>query len=100
MIWDSGPWKAEVARLAGLIRKRAVQKRWTEATGAKFEQEIFYMAYAIRKLIEAKKLSDELEARTINVVEYPPTGKAVDLLNWHSSTSYTTSPTVPGRLSP
>lgn len=83
MIVDARPWKAEVARLALLLKRRTTQKRWKEATHAKVEQEAFYMAYAIRKLIEANKLSDELESHLVKVYEFPPTGKVVDLLNWH-----------------
>lgn len=83
MIWESWPWKAEVARLAKRLKMRKSQKRWTEATGARVEQEVFYLAYAIRKLLEAKKLSDELEAHPVKVVQHPPTGRAVDFMNWH-----------------
>lgn len=39
--------------------------------------------YAIRKLIEAKKISDSLVSRQIRVWKFAPTGNAVTLLNWH-----------------
>lgn len=39
--------------------------------------------YAIRKLIEAKKLTDALVAKQIPVWEFPATGKSVHLYNWH-----------------
>jgi hypothetical protein len=83
MIWDSQPWKTEVARFAALLRKRKRQKRWHKTANAKVEQGVFYLAYAVRKLIEAKKISDEVEARRVNVDEHAPLGEAVDFMNWH-----------------
>ena len=40
--------------------------------------------YSIRKLIEARKLSDDLIARQIRVTQFPSIEPArVTLLNWH-----------------
>jgi hypothetical protein len=100
MIWDSQPWKTEVARLAGLLRKRKRQKRRHNISNAKVEQGVFYLAYAIRKLIEAKKISDEVEARKVNVDEHTPLGKAVDFMNWDKLDElYDLASSKPKRLS-
>lgn len=39
--------------------------------------------YVIRKLVEAKKISDGLVSKQIHAKEFAPTGRAVTLLNWH-----------------
>jgi hypothetical protein len=83
MIWDSVPWKQEIERRASSLRGRKKQKRWGAASVAKLEQDVFYAAFAVRKLIEAFKVSDEVESLTIVAEKYPPTKKVVDVLNWH-----------------
>jgi hypothetical protein len=45
------------------------------------ERDIFFSAYAIRKLMDAGKLSDELESTSLRTSEYRPTVRAVDLMN-------------------
>lgn len=83
MIWESGPWKAEVGRLTKRLGRRANQKRWSEASYAKVEQEVFYIAYVIRKLIEAQKISDEVEFQKVTVARFRPKGMLVEMNNWH-----------------
>jgi hypothetical protein len=39
--------------------------------------------YAVRKLIESQKLSQSLMSKHFTVTEFPPSGKAANLLNWH-----------------
>ena len=43
---------------------------------------MFFAAYAVRKLAEARKLSDEVEGHAIKGWAYPGTGKPVHLRNW------------------
>lgn len=83
MIWDSHPWKVELGRLGRSLQRRRTQKRWGEASLAKFEREIFLMAFIIRRLLESNKLSDELESTSISALSYPQHGRVVDFLNWH-----------------
>lgn len=83
MIWDSVPWKNDLARFAKALDKRKAQLRWTQVSSARLEQEFFFSAFAIRKLIEAKKLSDEVLKVTIKANEHKPVGRLVDLMNWH-----------------
>lgn len=83
MIWDSWPWKRKLARQAILLHKRKNQKRWTEVSSASVEQEIFLAAYSIRKLLDANKLSDEIESSKLQALAYEPNGHMVDIMNWH-----------------
>jgi hypothetical protein len=83
MIWDSEPWKRELARLAARLRRHAKQG-WTEDTSTfVLERDLFYAAYVVRKLMEACKLSDEVEALHTSAVEHEPTTRGPDLMNWH-----------------
>ena len=83
MIWESSYWKDDLLRRAKMLRVRTRQKRWPEASSAKVEQTLMMGFYTIRKLIEAKKLTDALVAKQIPVWEFPATGKPVHLYNWH-----------------
>jgi len=83
MIWDSVPWKQEIERRASSLRRRKKQKRWGAASVAKLEQDVFYAAFAARKLIHSFKISDEVESITIVAEKYPPTKKVTDVMNWH-----------------
>lgn len=83
MIWDSEPWKQEIERRASSLRRRKKQKRWGAASVAKLEQDVSYAAFAVRKLIEAFKVSDEVESLSIVAEEYPPSSKVADVMNWH-----------------
>lgn len=83
MIWDSVPWKQEIERRASSLRRRKKQKRWGAASIAKLEQDVFYAAFAVRKLIQSFKVSDEVKSLTIVAEKYPPTKKVADVMNWH-----------------
>lgn len=83
MIWDSLPWKQEIERRASSLRRRKKQKRWGAISVAKLEQDVFYAAFAVRKLIEAFRVSNEVESLLIVAEEHPPRNKVVDVMNWH-----------------
>lgn len=57
MIWESHEWKQLLTKTASKLSKRTQQKRWTERSLFLLEREVFFAFYAIRKLIEAQKLS-------------------------------------------
>jgi hypothetical protein len=81
MIWESGDWKKELLKTASIISKRIHQKRWTERSFFLFEKEIFFAFYSIRKLIEAKKLSDHVVEAKILIQSFKSTGLTVTRLN-------------------
>ncbi len=70
MIVDSYPWKRELARDAGII-ERWCAKPPTDRQFVLLERKTFLSAYAVRKLRESSKLTDDLMASTVPAVEYP-----------------------------
>lgn len=68
--------------MADKLAGRRNQKRFSVRSFARFEKEIFFAFYAIRKLLEAKKLTQRVGKHRIPVETYPSTGKGVTMLNW------------------
>lgn len=83
MISESAYWKTDLLRQSLLLRKRLAQKRWPDTSFAKCEQTIMMGFYTIRKLIEAKKLTDVLTGISFAVRLYSSKGKPVTLMNNH-----------------
>jgi hypothetical protein len=48
------------------------------------ERDIIVSAYAVRKLLEAGKISDEVESISLRAQAHLPRGRTVDLMNWHT----------------
>lgn len=82
MIWSSSYWKTDLLRLADKLQHRRRQRRFSERSIANLEKEIFFAFYAIRKLLEAKKLTQRAGHRSVPVEAYPSTGKGVTFLNF------------------
>jgi len=80
MIWE--PWKRELSSVAESLQRRRTQRRWTPSSFYRLEIELFGAFYAIRKLIEGRKLSDDVVGRTVSVETYPSRGKPIHLMNW------------------
>ena len=83
MIWESSYWKTDLLKQVAALKKRVTQKRWTEASLAKCEQNLMMGFYSVRKLIESLKLTDIVADSSYQIRSYPPTGKRVTLLNNH-----------------
>lgn len=83
MIFESWPWKQEIKRKAKALENRMRQRRWVEASFANTEQDVMLSAYAVRKLFEAKKISDEIRLMKIPITAHKATGKPVTHYNWH-----------------
>jgi hypothetical protein len=83
MIWESAYWKEDLFRQAADLKRSRHQKRWLERSLARLEKTVMIGFYAVRKLIEAKRLSDAIRGSSIHVVQYRPTGKRVNFMNWH-----------------
>jgi hypothetical protein len=71
VIGDSVPWKIELLRIAARLERRKTQKRWTQQTTFLVERDIMIAAFAIRKLTEAHKLSDDVARREVVVIQHP-----------------------------
>ncbi|MEV0271440.1 hypothetical protein AB0H43_21900 [Hamadaea sp. NPDC050747] len=81
MIWDSVPWKGDLLRVADSLERRTSQRRWSERTAFLIERDVMNGAYAVRKLVEARKISDELAAETVTAREHLLVGRPVDIWN-------------------
>lgn len=81
MIHDSNPWKNELLQTAAWLQRLRLTERTREVTHIKLEKAVFFAAYAIRKLVEAHKLSDAVVGHPIDI-EYFPAKRQVTLLNW------------------
>jgi hypothetical protein len=84
MISESSYWKNDLLKQAASLRLRQDQRRWPEASFSRVEQLVMLGFYSIRKLIEAKKLSDSTVTSTVQLRAYGATGKSVTLMNWHN----------------
>ncbi|BAY50651.1 hypothetical protein SAMD00079811_82820 (plasmid) [Scytonema sp. HK-05] len=82
MIYESRFWKNDLLKQAKSLRSKTIQKRWTENSFARLEQSVMLGFYSIRKLIEAKKLSDSVANQSITVRFYVCKGKLVTRRNW------------------
>ncbi|MFD8799535.1 hypothetical protein [Streptomyces atroolivaceus] len=83
MIQESGPWRAELLDIAKRLEKRKVQRRWTDRTAFLIERDVMIGAYAVRRLKESFKVSDELARRTWPVEIHEPRGRVPDVQNSH-----------------
>jgi hypothetical protein len=86
MIWESGPWKQQLLRDAGKLRKLAQAKLnldECERELVQFERLAFMTAYSMRKLWESGKLSMSWNAARLPCVRFPLKGEIPDRLNWH-----------------
>ena len=86
MIRDSNPWKQDIWKCSQLFhRLKAQSEHLSDRQMISVEKRMFLTFYAVRKLIEAKKLSDECTSQQIPVTLFPSVGKAVTHMNWHRS---------------
>jgi hypothetical protein len=83
MIWESSYWKDTLLREARSLRRRKSQKRWLQPSFARLEQSVMMGFYIVRKLLEAKKLSQASESSVVRVERFRWNGKPVHKLNWH-----------------
>ena len=90
MIWDSVIWKQELARDLRRMRRRLQQFEPLDSEDAferfsvALDRFIFTSAFIVRKLSEAHKLSDELEATPLPVSRYPRIDPdyPIHFMNW------------------
>lgn len=81
MIDDSWPWKRELYKAAQDLRRRKTQRRWSDASWAKVEILCLGGAFAIRRLIESTKISDEVESTAVAAKKFAPLPRWSDLMN-------------------
>ena len=83
MIWESHPWKQGLAQTANYFEKLQAGTTITKKQQVAIEKHTFLGFYSIRKLMDARKLSDQIKDRRVSVVIYPPTGIKAHHLNLH-----------------
>jgi hypothetical protein len=83
MIDDSVPWKEELLKVADRLEARKARRRWTERSSFLVERDLMVSAYAIRKLMDAYKLSDQILVQAAQVTKHELTGRIPDVMNFH-----------------
>lgn len=76
---ESYYWKQKLRKAAAKLEHRRRQKTWPIRSIVLFERELMLVFFCIRKLIEAKKLTDECERRKIPTYRFPNRGGRSDL---------------------
>lgn len=76
---ESYYWKQKLLEAARKLERRRLQKTWATRSIVLFERELMLVFFCIRKLIEAKKLTDACDRRTIRVHRFPNLGGRSDL---------------------
>ena len=85
MIYESQYWKKQLIKSAAKINRRMTTKRiWTVEQIGGFEQEVMIGFYMIRKLMDAKKLTNIICSTKIEGEKYMNNGRTVTLLNNHN----------------
>lgn len=83
MIWESCYWKYDLLKSTKWLKEKVLpRRRPSEKLRVEFEKCMFITAYQVRKLIEAKKLSNSLVDSTLPITKYGNV-KNVTLMNWH-----------------
>ncbi|WGI74537.1 hypothetical protein QC756_01330 [Sinorhizobium meliloti] len=82
MIWESQPWKDGLLADADAVE---ILRLEDDASYVAFQKALFLTGFALRKLLEAKKLTDRVANVDVNCTKYPPldTTRIPDLMNWH-----------------
>lgn len=81
MISDSIPWRTELARIASRLERKSRQESWSDRSTFRTEKDLMLAGYAIRRLTEARKLSDSLVAAELSVFRYRRLGVIPDAYN-------------------
>jgi len=82
MIWESAYWKDDLLKSARILKKKRHQKVWRESSWALVEKTVMIGFYVVRKLMEARKLSDAVIHQKIPVESHLHRGRPVTLTNW------------------
>ena len=71
MIAESSYWKDDLLRISKRLEKRKSQSRWGEASLVNTEKDIFVAFFAVRKLVESRKVTDRTASKLVPVTNYP-----------------------------
>lgn len=82
MIWESCYWKDPLLDIVEQIEFWELSSNLDESDFAEIERQITIGFYSVRKLIDAKKLSDSVAQGKLNCLSFANINE-VNLLNWH-----------------
>lgn len=88
MIHESIYWKDDLLKLAQSLERRILQTRWGNKNLFVVEKEIFLGFYAIRRLVESKKVSDSISKHKHNLKEFAYSGDPNSLVTHMRNTEY------------
>lgn len=88
MIHESSYWKNDLLKLASRLERRLIQTRWAANNIYTLEKEIFIGFYSIRKLIESKKVSDNLSSKKYSIHEFPYRGNPTSFMTHFEDSEY------------
>jgi hypothetical protein len=83
MIYDSTYWKNSLRAHVRFLNEKLQQRVWRQSSFSKVEQSVMLSCYIVRKLAEARKISDKRFRKTLKMRRFRATGETVDLLNAH-----------------
>lgn len=83
MIHESWPWKRELLRDADVLERWCAKRSQSGRRDFLIERKIFLAAYAIRKLVESHKLTEQIKGHHIKTKHFKATGKNPNQYNWH-----------------
>lgn len=84
MIWNSFPWKQVLLKNASWLERLSSKKKLTAQQDIAFEQKVFFAAYSIRKLFEAKKVCSIVPHQIVQCTSLSRTEKRITHYNWHN----------------
>lgn len=88
MIHESCYWKNDLLKLAKRLERRLIQTRWGDKNFFVVEKEIFFGFYAIRKLIESRKVPSSVSYHKHKIREFPYAGNPDSLLDHVRDSEY------------
>jgi hypothetical protein len=82
MIYESSFWKKDLLTTAATMRGWNRKRSWGEPSLARLEQMVMLSFYSIRKLGEARKLSNTTVEQPVTLTSFAWLGNAVTIMNW------------------
>lgn len=79
---ESRYWKKELLDFAKSLSNQKEIKRWSEKSQVLFEKEIIINFFIIRKLIETKKITDNLTKKKYKIKAYPKRSVKLNKINF------------------
>ena len=83
MIWESHPWRKMLRKHVKFYKNFRFSEEIKDHDDFKIEKTVFIDAYAIRKLIEAKKLITKDEKSLVRLTALKKGNKRITLKNWY-----------------